>query len=166
MRRNAKKPYLLTGLVKCAHCGWTYSGSTPTSGGNKERIKPYRGYRCPHNSTRPKYLVEHIECQNSMISCEVLDAAVWDVVCQALLKPDLLLKALDEDATSERNRQLLEQIAFLERQIASHSDDDDKLLRAYLAGAFDDKEYAGRRKMLRQEVETLQTDLRSYALRC
>lgn len=154
-RRNAKEPYLLTGLVRCAYCGWIYAGTTRPQRKRGREYKPYRGYRCPHYSTRPKYLSEHHECRNSHIPCDRLDNAVWHVVCEALLNPALLLAALDEDATSEGNRQLEQQIDFLAREMDSRRDDDEKLLRAYMAGAFDEHEYTARRRMVKEENRRL-----------
>lgn len=158
-RRNAKDPYLLTGLVKCAHCGWSYTGTTSGMNHGKPRQHLYRGYRCPHYSTRPKYLVTTIECGNSYIKCDLLDGIVWNIVCQALLQPQVLLDALDGDATSERNRQLEAQIAYLEREVAAKTDDDAKLLRAYMAGAFDEREFAAQRKLLKEESARMTEEL-------
>lgn len=159
-RRNGNMPYLLTGLVRCAHCGWKYVGNTHRPGKRaKPHWKPYRGYRCPHYSTRPKYLSEHVECENSQIPCHVLDTAVWNVVCAALLEPAMLIEALDSDATSERNQHLLEQIAYLEQEITRKEGEDEKLLRAYLAGAFDEQEYAARRRMLKTEAATMSEEM-------
>jgi hypothetical protein len=47
-RRNARIPYLLTGIVHCACCGWTFTGVISQNKRGKERgFKPYCGYRCP-----------------------------------------------------------------------------------------------------------------------
>lgn len=160
-RRNAKVPYLLTGLIRCAHCGWKYVGTTHRSSkpDAKPHWKPYRGYRCPHYGIRPQFLVGNEECRNAHIRCATLDKAVWNIVCRALLEPELLLTALDKDATSERNRQLESQIAYLERGLADKSEDDEKLLRAYLAGAFDEHEYTARRKLLKEEAVRMSEEL-------
>ena len=150
-RRNAIEPYLLTGLVKCAYCGWTFTGTTHRIQHGKPRKIPYRGYRCPHHSVRPKYLSEHIECNNSYIRCDILDGIVWGLVSKALLEPQVLLEALDADATSERNRELQQHIAYLERELEAKNTEDERLYRAYVAGAFDETEYAARRKMLKED---------------
>lgn len=156
-RRNAKQPYLLTGLVRCAHCGLSYVGHTKRSNNRK----PYRGYRCPYTGMRPNYMREQVECRNSNIRCSVLDEAVWRIVAHALLEPHVLLDALESDAASERNRQLERQISFLERELDARADDDDKLLRAYMAGAFDEHEYAARRKLLKEKGAKIEAELAS-----
>ncbi|MEO8396351.1 MAG: recombinase family protein [Chloroflexota bacterium] len=148
-RRNAKVPYLLTGLVRCAYCGWNYAGTTSRS--RKTNNITSRYYTCPNRNIRPKHLVPNDNCRDALIHCKRLDPIVGDIVCQALLEPKVLLEALDMDATSERNRELGHQVNYLEHELASKNDDDDKLLRAYMAGAFDEHEYAARRKMLKDE---------------
>lgn len=158
-RRNAKEPYLLTGLVHCAHCGLKYSGVRHATAKGKPRKTIYRGYRCPYYGIRPKYLRGHHECGNSHIPCSVLDGIVWNVVCRALLEPNILLAALDADAVSQRNLQLLEQVHYLEQEIAGKSDEDEKLWRAYKADAFDEHEFAARRKLLKDEAAKLNENL-------
>jgi site-specific DNA recombinase len=157
--RNAKEPYLLTGLIKCAYCGWSFAGNTTRKCRGKVRKTPSRMYRCSLRANRPKYVREDRKCYNRDILCRELDAVVWEIVCTALLEPTLLLNALDADATSERNAQLQEHISFLEKEIWERSGDDEKLLKAYLAGAFDEKEFAERRKLLKQEVTMLHSEL-------
>ncbi|MBK8028812.1 MAG: recombinase family protein [Chloroflexi bacterium] len=154
-RRNAKVPYLLTGLVKCAYCGWSFTGSTHRKKNGKDRHYPYRGYRCPFYSTRPKYLRKSEECQNSQIRCDILDDAVWHIVCEALLNPQVLIDALESDATSERNKGLQAQIAYLQKELDKFPERDRKLARAYEADAFDAQEYAAERKKLKEEMANL-----------
>jgi site-specific DNA recombinase len=158
-RRNASEPYLLTGLIKCADCNYTYSGLTHRRNRGKLRNNPYRGYRCPNSGIRPKYESEKYNCKNGSISCQEIESAVWNVVCKTLLEPSILLDAFETSSAIERNKQIYEQIEYLERELVNRKDDDDKLLRAYLAGAFDEHELASRRKMLKSEIAKLITDL-------
>lgn len=159
-RRNAKIPFLLTGLLKCARCGYSYSGTSKYKGkGGKPRKNPYRGYRCSRSNGRPKHVILGETCDNPNIKCDLLDTAVWEVVCHALLQPATLIDALESGASSERNRQLESQIAYLETTIDRRHGDDEKLLRAYMAGAFDEHEYATQRKMVKTELLTLQKEV-------
>lgn len=156
-RRNAKEPYLLTGLVRCAHCGWTYTGRTRPIGGKQKSI--YRGYHCPRVGVRPQYAQTGDSCRSDGISCKNLDGIVWKLVCQALLEPQVLMDALDSDATSERNRQLNAQIVHLQKVIAGKDDEDMRLYRAYMAEVFDEHEFAARRKGIKEEKRHLEEDL-------
>lgn len=156
-RRNTKIPYLLTGLVRCAHCGWKYAGLTSKNYRTKKVSGRY--YRCPNQGIRQIHLRPHDKCQDARIRMDVLDGIVWDIVCHALLEPKILLDALDADAISERNRELEQQVDYVERELATKTNDDDKLLRAYMAGAFDEHEYAARRKVLKEERGRLTEEL-------
>jgi site-specific DNA recombinase len=157
-RRNAKEPYLLTGLITCAVCGYNYVGTT--RGNPKQpRHKRYRGYRCPVSGSFPRHVREFVGCNSGQIPCSVIEPAVWKLVCTALLQPETLVRAIESDAYTERNQRLQEQIAYLEREIATRHDGDEKLYRAYMAGAFDEQEYAARRRMLKTESATMSEQL-------
>jgi site-specific DNA recombinase len=158
-RRNAKEPYLLTGLVHCAVCGYTYTGTTHRKNRGKLRETPSRAYRCPHSGLRPRHVIEEVGCTNNQISCKVLDNAVWSIVFDAITQPKVLIAAIDADATSERNLQLQKQIDYLENEIAKKAGDDDKLYRAYMAEAFDEQEFAERRQVLKAEAATINQEL-------
>src|SRR5690606_33161076 len=103
--RNAIEPYLLTGLVKCADCGYTYTGTTHKKKRGKLRGVPYRGYRCSAGAGRPLFLSDSVKCTQSHISARILDNAVWSVVCSALLDPQVLIEALRAEMFDERNAQ-------------------------------------------------------------
>lgn len=47
----------------------------------------------------------------------------------------------------------------MERELHSKSDEDEKMLRAYMAGAFDEHEYAVRRKLLKEEAARMTEEL-------
>jgi site-specific DNA recombinase len=150
--RNAKHSYLLTGLIKCAHCDLAYHGNFDKR--RKEHYKDLRYYRC----SQPYEFTER-ECDNTSIQCDVLDNAVWSIVCDALLKPDVVLQALESDALSEHNQSLLRQIEWLGKEIAGKSNEDDKLYRAFVADVFDAQEYKERRDMLTAERQRLSDKL-------
>jgi site-specific DNA recombinase len=158
-RRNAKEPYLLTGLVKCATCGFSYTGVTNRTSHGKRREQPYRGYRCPNAHVRARH--NRQDCDQGYIAAPVLDDAVWEIVCKSLLEPESLIHALEAEMLGEQNAHLERQIAYLERELALMADADEKLYRAYMADVFDEQEYAARRMMLKEERATLTTELAS-----
>lgn len=158
-RRNARFPFLLTGLVVCADCGSKYSGSSKRKSKGKLLKTPYRYYRCLRRTARPRHVLKAQTCTNSSIPVDRLERAVWNVICTALLQPEVLISALENGPTSEHNRQLGEQITYLEDELARKSSDDDKMLKAYLAGAFDEQEFASRRKILKSERDTMREAL-------
>ncbi|MDA1279428.1 MAG: recombinase family protein [Chloroflexi bacterium] len=90
-KRNAKREYLLRGLLFCAECGSRLAGKAR----NQERF-----YRC-NNVDK---LVGSRVCNGSYISADRVEQAVWDTVSDSLRNPELLAdqyrKQLEESSAS------------------------------------------------------------------
>lgn len=153
-RRNAREPFLLTGLLKCATCGYTYiGGQSVTRKRGKEFIR--RCYRCSARSHRTPHMIREIGCIQSQITCHALDDAVWSIVYNTLLDPQILIGALESEFNGERNAQLMSQVQYLENQIRESEAADAKLYKAYMADVFDEHEYAERRRALKENSQRL-----------
>ena len=94
-----------------------------------------------------------------MISCRILENAVWLVICSLLLEPATLISALEGDLLGEQNTQIANQIGFIVGQIREKQQEDERLYRAYVAGAFDETEYAERRSLIRGQSQRLAQEL-------
>lgn len=160
-RRHAIEPYLLTGLVKCATCGYSYTGQRKI---HRKHGKEYlsRAYR-DSSSWNLMGIFRDIQCEQSQISCKRLDEAVWTVVARVLLEPQILIDAMERQFAQGPNAEIQKQIGFLHKQLADLGTEDEDLYRAYRAHAFDEQEFASRRKRVKeqrektnQEIETLQ----------
>lgn len=151
-RRNKKNEYMLTNIVRCATCGWRYHGHTDSKPNHIQR------YYCSKIHQTPARR-ELQPCDQKSIHCTILDAAVWEVIAEALLHPTLLLEALDARYASDRVADIREQIAFLRRHAESKAGEEEKLYQAYLAGAFTADEYATERKRVRREHEHLLSEV-------
>ena len=159
-RRNGKEPYLLTGLIKCAYCGRSYVGHRKKRLDKTGKMSGTSWYWCSSKlSPYPKMVREEIGCTQGNISSRVLEPAVWSVVYQMLLHPQILIDVLEREFHGDRNEQIANQIAFLEGQIESSKLEDEKLYKAYVAGVFNEVEYAGRRKMIKDNQQRLATEL-------
>ncbi len=157
-RRNAKKPFLLTGLIRCASCGFSVIGN------HRERVRKHdvgevRTYRCSSRANRIPYIVQEIGCSQGQIMCHFVDDAVWSAVCRILLEPEILIHALEQSFAGGDNAQLRDEITFLERQLKERDDEDEKLYRAYQADVFDAHEYAARRRLVKEGRSKLLTEL-------
>ncbi len=157
-RRNAHEPYLLTGVVRCATCGYSYTASRREL---HKRGKTYvnRYYRCSSRATRVKARSEEINCNQGQVSCHYLDDSLWGVLCEILLDPSILLGVLDRHYQGDTNEQLTRQVRYLEDAIRSKSSEDEKLYRAYQAEVFDADEFRERRMELKQAKEKLILEL-------
>ncbi len=153
--RNGKVPYLLTGLMKCSLCGFAYVGWTGYSKRKNGSLSaPFRAYQCRASSDTAKHDCPH----RFKIAANIIEPAVWRVVCEALLKPKLLLTALEANTFDERSAQVGQQIAYLERELVAKQAEDDKLYKAYVAEVFDEVEFRERRVRLKDEVARLQSE--------
>ena len=156
-RRHASAPYLLTGLVKCAGCGYSYVGKMKKRRkGGKEYL--LRSYRC-NGSNGLHGVFRDVSCTESQISCTRLDTAVWKAVSNALLHPELLIEALEHGYQSGPNAEILAQIQLLEGQLADLDAEDGDLYRAYRAKAFNEQEFATKRQELKERREKIKLEL-------
>ena len=84
-RRNAKRQYLLRGLIRCTHCGWTYTG-TATRG--------TRFYVCGSRVQGKKAFPNREDrCRSKQISGEI-EEVVWCEIEGFLRNPGLVLDEL------------------------------------------------------------------------
>jgi site-specific DNA recombinase len=160
-QRNGKDQYLLTGLVKCACCGRSYSGKRRLRPSKSGQLLKTTWYFCSsQGSGYPNAARGQIDCAQGNISGRILEEGVWSVVYQVLLHPQILLDVLEREFHGDRNEQVARQIAFLESQIETSKIEDEKLYKAYVAGVFNEVEYAGRRKMIKDNQQKLAAELR------
>lgn len=148
-RRHQKHDYLLSGLLICADCRSAYCGMVSRG--------QYRYYRCGRRNKRRSTDPAHL-CTQGHFNAETLERSVWKLVERAIYDKDLWLKALDQRVYSQANLELVEDIESLEKTIASKDNEDERLYRAYMAGVFDENEYASRRKLLKAEQGRIQTE--------
>ncbi len=150
-KRNGKEHYLLTGLLKCASCGYSYVGARKI---HRKDGKEYitRSYR-DVGSAGMMGVFRDVDCHQSQISCARFDSAVWNAVSNALLHPEILIAAIERGFASGPNAQVLAEIELLERQLEDHDSEDEDLYRAYRARAFNDQEFAARRDDLKARKE-------------
>lgn len=163
-KRNGKNLYLLTGLVKCATCNRSYVGHRREGIGKAGQPIGTSWYLC--SSRHYGYagnMREKIGCNQGRISGRILEPAVWSVVYPVLLDPQILINTLEKEFRGERNDQIARQIEYLEHQIQSSQVEDDKLYKAYVAGVFNEVEYAGRRKMIKENQQKLAAELRQLS---
>lgn len=97
--KESKRPYLLSGLIRCTDCGNTMTG----------RVTTWWGEKRPEYTDKKNYSgAVHTGCGNN-IKCEDLDELVWSQVLEVLNEPE---KALNrkENRNSHYKQQELEAI--------------------------------------------------------
>jgi len=159
-RREPTTPFLLTGLISCATCGYRYVGRLRKEKRGKNQIEyTLTSYRCSSQGNRVRAISEKIGCDQKQISMRILDHAVWSVLYEVLLNPEVMLDALEREFNSEQNEQLRSQIEFLNHQITELKIEDEQLYKAYLADAFDETEYAEHRSHIMDQLRKLQAEI-------
>lgn len=104
-KRNAKRDYLLTGIIKCG-CGYSMVG---------ERVGKYYYYRCLSKGGAAG------KCGAYRIRADALEAAVWDALLKRLensdtLEADLREAQRKEEAAQEPQRAELETVIAMMRE--------------------------------------------------
>ena len=150
-RRNKKYVYLLTDLIVCATCGRRYHGHTENT------RKKIQRYTCSTMHQRPA-VRELRPCGQTTIRCELIDSAVWTIIAESLLNPELIAEAIEARYSNEQVDDVRQQIAYLERAIPTKDTEEAKLKQAYLVGAYTVEEFASERKRLLCEREILLTE--------
>src|SRR5262249_46980691 len=82
--RNAKRQYLLRGLITCGLCGLSYSGC--------RGVPPHFYYSC--NGTRPRRGPDREKCSARFINAEKLEDAIWRDILDFLHDPGPVLDKL------------------------------------------------------------------------
>jgi len=158
-RRNGKRQFLLTGLITCAKCGYSYAGGSRQFTNKDESVTVTRYYRCTSRSNRVPARAKEIGCTQGQLNGDILEDAVWNCVCKVLLEPQVLFDHLDSKLESDENVSLRNQIKFLEGQIIEKNSEDEKLYKAYMADVFDEHEYAARRELIKESRHKLEQEL-------
>jgi site-specific DNA recombinase len=81
--RNAKNQYLLSGLLRCDHCGRAWVGTTIDTWPRKT------AYRCLGKQKRNYY--PGTKCTTRTIQAYRVEEVIWDAVCRLLERPDIVL---------------------------------------------------------------------------
>jgi site-specific DNA recombinase len=159
-RRSRPDQWLLRRLVVCGHCGvraYCQGNGKPNRAryyvcGRQRSIEsggPDRDHRCPQPTTR----------------AEELEALTWEHLCQALLRPDILMKG--EAALSARSQLpddelLTAQLERLQRRLQRTESERRRVVDLYQMQAIElaefqarHQEVLGRHRQLGQEREAL-----------
>jgi site-specific DNA recombinase len=115
-RGNAKRPYLLRGLITCEGCSFHYSGVTRA---NTARSRAFSYYRCNSQitSTPPRGADR---CTAKLLAVDWLDTLVWRDCREFIRNPG--------EALAEAQRQLRAQLAD-----SAHVEDERRALARVLA---------------------------------
>ena len=153
-RRNTKREYLLTGLIKHI-CGASMGGRT-CHGLLYYRCLNSHDFRAPINEKG-----EPQPCSCKWVNGHNLEAAVWNTVTDLLKNPGLLTKELESLTQSgSATRETLEmELNQLRKRLEKFPNEDRRLVEGYRKGFYPDF-------MMREEVDRIQKEKSAAERRC
>lgn len=144
--RNTKLQYLLKGLPRCSKDSRAYVG-VPMHG------RPF--YRCSGKSK----LVSEIPCKSSSVSAGILEPIVWDSVVELVNDPKKILVQLRKRQQKQTAKafNIDAEIARIETALLGVKTQEDRLIKAYSAGALQLEQLKDQNQNLQEEREKLNT---------
>jgi site-specific DNA recombinase len=146
-RNNKRHHYLLRGRVSCGHCRLSARGRTLNS--------KYHYYVC-HGRISPLHTFREQPCTARYAPAAQLDELVWQDLCQVLTDPEVIAHALERAHgghwVPQELQARLKNLEVAEKQLAQQQE---RLLRAYLAGIVELAEFERKRKELTHKQEIL-----------
>ena len=137
--------YLLSGLIECARCGWSYRGTTASGSRTGKR---YYYYGCGRRTTVYDKRVDR-SCPH--VNAEWLEELVWADVRYFLENPGEVLERVREQLESgDQADELEERRESLEKRLASKQAERDRAMRLYM-----------RELISEEETEMLLADLKN-----
>ena len=118
-KRNRKNEYMLVGRLRCATCGYSYSGQT---------IGQKAYYFCNGN-----YHTAVKMCSQPYFREAYLEPAIWRWITEIVTSPEYVDRVIEEQQASveERNNHIHRLIATTERTIEQKKQDQANLIRLY-----------------------------------
>lgn len=122
IKGNVKEKYLLRGLVKCKHCGRSYSG---------EFSRTYAYYAC---NGRHKWHGQGMDkpCFGKSINRDWLEKVVWESCLEFIRNPQLVVKSIESEIS--QSEQIERDIAIIRARIAENAVAKQRLIELYKNG--------------------------------
>jgi site-specific DNA recombinase len=135
-KRNARREYLLRGMMKCGCCGLTYIGTANKGARGQERLY----YKCNGKHSRGRALPYNHACASKSIPALEIESAIWGDVEQFLRNPGDVLARLGEQLQTDQEAtgELTEHAQRLERALSEKGGERDAVLSLYRRGRIDD----------------------------
>ena len=148
LRRSNQSEYLLTGLVKCAHCGKRYLGASANGNGGR-----YRYYVC---FSRQRYGKK--ACEGERLPADALEEAILEQLLAVLEREPMVREAISEafaelEADQPKREAELERIDTERRRIGESLD---RYFRAFEEGTMPESACAPRIGELSEKLRGLE----------
>jgi site-specific DNA recombinase len=151
--RNAKRhDWLLTSMIRCARCGYTYSS---LMGGTKR--SPLRYYGCV-SRYKERAKEDGTACmERSYIRAEVLEPVIWHAIMEVIVRPEVILDTIDADY-DEKLAEYRSELAYIEQSLDTVRAEWKRWNDAYGAGVIDLDELKKHRNEITRRRKELEVD--------
>jgi site-specific DNA recombinase len=155
--RNAKRRYLLRGLVKCGVCGLNYSGTATSRPNGKQDAY----YAC--NGKNPSRGRIQGRCSSKVIRGQELEEAIWRDILAFLHDPGPILSQLTTHLNSRQAQaRNLEQERMAQSRALSHKEEEkERILDLYRRGRITIADLERQLEKIAQEEAELKARLAS-----
>jgi site-specific DNA recombinase len=150
-RRNAKRRYLLRGLVKCHTCGCNYIGSTFHGPGRKPKVY----YRCGGQEAYRGRCMGR--CTSKAVNGEFLEDTVWADIVGFIENPGDVLATLAEERQQESDhvKQIARERTNAEAALSTKAGERDRMLDAFRKGIIESDDLEREMAKIRAETEAV-----------
>jgi site-specific DNA recombinase len=138
--------YLLSGLLVCRKCGYSFTGHHPPG--------PRRYYRCC-GTDRNRFDGQR-RCDTRMVATDPLDEAVWQEVCRLLEDPARVLTEYQRRLDTAQANPRQHDLDMTGRQIGKLRRAIDRLIDGYAEGFIAREEFEPRVVELHRRISTLE----------
>lgn len=154
--KNARRQYLLRGLIKCALCGFTYIGMPAGCAGPDETY-----YRCNGSSLYGRYSRLGQRCRSKAVRGDLLEKAVWHDIENFLRDPGAVLRQLRAklEADAGATDKLKPRQQRLEALVAAKATERGRIVALYRRGRLKDSELDQQMSEIDREEAALQAQL-------
>ena len=153
--RKNDRDYLLSGLIRCTHCGGAVAGHPTGSRGKK-----YHYYVC--RAGRTKALNNGVPHETSYVNAAWLEDLVWADVRRFLNDPgEVIVRVRDELGDEGDTEELDARKAELSRRLAARQAEKDRYVRAYAQGHISEDDLGVYMADLKNQLDNLRLLLAS-----
>ncbi len=165
-KRNTKVFYLLQHMLRCKECGRKFRAQSMWRSSTKrmgqwisyELPVPRRYYCCTGKEIR-------LRCREKpFIRAEKLESRIWDEVRGVLEAPSVIIAGIESQADQGIGN-LAEEQARAERDLREVQQEEDRLIRLFVAGKITEDQLDHQRKFIAERLDHLRAKLEDYRTR-
>ncbi len=151
---RGESPYLLSGLMKCGNCGYSYTGAN---------YKGKQYYKCNKKNKRNKY--DDADCSFKSIRGITIENALMRTVEEKVLRPSVIKKHIDLLSSSSRKKEkeLKNKIELLEKKYGEIEKKREMVLDLYTDEKISDKNiYINKMNELDEQDSKIQGEIAEF----